>query len=669
MMALSREQLAFFVQHGYLVLRPTVAGGADLHTAIFEGASRLDADDELGNNCLPLLPELREVLAAPELRGALSTLLGEDYVLMPHRHCHLQDAGSPGQPFHRDSYFSFEQFRHHLPMEVMVNYYPQPVRPQMGPTALLPGSHYHRGTRFRGAMEFQPGGWGDALEEELMTTDEPGVCVVMHYHLWHRATNRDLDGPLPQLPPRWMFKLQFRRVMPFRAEDSARLLPCQAAAGTNPYAALCISGSGCELPALLQAVKRDARTAWIESHASIWAAVWAALTGETMPRDVEKVNPCMQVEAAQDGLAADVATSTMPQTLVVLGARLASEETPLAERFETTHAIVLGCACGLWPTEAVVAAVLPVLRQIHRLHEDRPPVASKSPRSSAAEDNPTGEVPMQPRSAEVYSGSKEEVRAGVKLSRWGAAEALALKMWLGHGSPAPDRHVAAGDLRWFAVAALHGLSAPLAPQSPDGAALQELVAGALVGEDVEPLLGDWRLEGVLALGVALPPAEAVEALAPLLTLNEPRVQLHAAMALYTAGVRCNAPAHEEWHAAAEKAQLSTKLIEGVHFWAADFAPFAREKLLQELKRRRREGAEKVRGPLQPHDGGGRYALAEMLRCLGRFGSREAALRAAELTGADAEALCAGEEVVWRGRFVRFVESQWLCPITSSFSPF
>ena len=43
----------------------------------------------LGNNCLPMLPELRDVfLTSGRVGGALQSLLGKDFVINNHRHMH-----------------------------------------------------------------------------------------------------------------------------------------------------------------------------------------------------------------------------------------------------------------------------------------------------------------------------------------------------------------------------------------------------------------------------------------------------------------------------------------------------------------------------------------------------------------------------------------------------
>merc|ERR1719387_1829780 len=132
-------------------------------------------------------------------------------------------------------------------------YYPQAVSPLMGPTAVVPGSQYSRAGRFAG------GGWSRAgptcgtpppnvqANERHVITGQPGVCVFMHYHLWHRGT-KQLGGAA--VPPRFMFKFQFRRTRPFLPTPQALR---GALGGPNPFLA--------SEPA---------------------AAVWATLAGETL---------------------------------------------------------------------------------------------------------------------------------------------------------------------------------------------------------------------------------------------------------------------------------------------------------------------------------------------------------------------------------------------------
>ena len=113
--------------------------------------------------------------------------------------------------------------------------------------------------------------------------------------------------------------------------------------------------------------------------------------------------------------------------------------------------------------------------------------------------------------------------------------------------------------------------------------------------------------------------------------------------------------------AAVELKVDDALVGIVEYWTQDFAVKARHRLKESLKKRKQ--------PVVLDDSGGRYTLAEALRCLGRFGAKAAAQRAISVSGADPDMLCDSSEDAWRKRFQCFVERQWFCPITSPFSPF
>ena len=54
-----------------------------------------------GNNLLPLIPELQQVLDHPRVRGTLASILGPEYSTHPHRHCHLNPPEARGRSFTR----------------------------------------------------------------------------------------------------------------------------------------------------------------------------------------------------------------------------------------------------------------------------------------------------------------------------------------------------------------------------------------------------------------------------------------------------------------------------------------------------------------------------------------------------------------------------------------
>jgi hypothetical protein len=67
-----------------------------------------------GNNILPMIPELQEIYDSPKVRGALKSILGEDYMMHPHRHPHSNPPGFRTQRWHQDSYWGFYKQRHHV---------------------------------------------------------------------------------------------------------------------------------------------------------------------------------------------------------------------------------------------------------------------------------------------------------------------------------------------------------------------------------------------------------------------------------------------------------------------------------------------------------------------------------------------------------------------------
>ena len=143
-----------------------------------------------GNNLLPLIPELQQILDHPRVHGTLASILGPDYAIHPHRHCHLNPPGSEGQKLHKDA----RSTCHHRTRDAMVMYYPQDVTEDMGPTAVVPESQYHH-TCLDGP-----------LGPELPICGEAGTVTVLHYDLWHRAM------PNRSTKKRFMMKFLFTRL-------------------------------------------------------------------------------------------------------------------------------------------------------------------------------------------------------------------------------------------------------------------------------------------------------------------------------------------------------------------------------------------------------------------------------------------------------------------------
>ena len=190
---LTDEQMRDFIINGYVKVKPDFP--PSFHQNIYE---QLDAMFEqtgnLGNNVLPLIPEMQDIFDHPTVHGAMQGVLGPDYVLHPHRYCHYNPEGSDGQGFHKDTYEGDEQIRRHRCRWTMAFYYPQDVTEDMGPTAVLPGSQYYE--------------TGDSAHQQpdLSLCGEAGTVTIVHYDLWHRATPNQSDKK------RYMVKFLFSRL-------------------------------------------------------------------------------------------------------------------------------------------------------------------------------------------------------------------------------------------------------------------------------------------------------------------------------------------------------------------------------------------------------------------------------------------------------------------------
>ena len=95
---LDDAQMSAFVVDGYVVLRPAELSQA-VHATLFEEAKELYDEvrrvggatthlQYLGDNLLARIPALQDVLNTPTVTGALTSILGEGYVLHPHHFVH-----------------------------------------------------------------------------------------------------------------------------------------------------------------------------------------------------------------------------------------------------------------------------------------------------------------------------------------------------------------------------------------------------------------------------------------------------------------------------------------------------------------------------------------------------------------------------------------------------
>ena len=194
---LSDAEMQRFLVDGYLVLRPELPDG--FHRRVYDRLGEvIGRAGNPFNNILPLVPELGRVFGHPQVAGALASILGDDYYLHMHRHCHDRAPGGGAQRLHKDSLYNSRYAvdgnrRHHHARWVMAFYYPQDTDEEMGPTAIVPRSQY--------LLEQQH------ETDEIHLTGPAGTVVIVHYDIWHRAA-----GTVSAVRNRYMVKFLFTRM-------------------------------------------------------------------------------------------------------------------------------------------------------------------------------------------------------------------------------------------------------------------------------------------------------------------------------------------------------------------------------------------------------------------------------------------------------------------------
>lgn len=183
---LTDEEMHQFLVDGFLILQPTVPVGT--HETIDEKFTWLvEHETNPGNNILPRLPELNLVLESPEVRGAIISLLGLNYLIHPHRYWHYKKpsemdpddqekiwaqvmAGS-----HQDSYSPSRQPKSHHLRYARFMYYSHDVEEIHGPTHVIPGSHFHAGIA------------DEDRAREIPVIGPAGTVFLSHFELGHAA--------------------------------------------------------------------------------------------------------------------------------------------------------------------------------------------------------------------------------------------------------------------------------------------------------------------------------------------------------------------------------------------------------------------------------------------------------------------------------------------------
>lgn len=173
---LTDVEMARFLVNGYHLVEPELPAG--LNEGIAEQLDRLTVNP--GDAITEASPGLWQVLEHPSVTGALVSLLGREYTVNPHRHWHCKLPGSGHMQWHQDS----TNDRNTQINRLLGLYYPRAVTAEMGPTVIVPGTHFRNAPTDRMATYSN-------IRGQVALTVAAGTVAFTHYDLWHgTASNR-----------------------------------------------------------------------------------------------------------------------------------------------------------------------------------------------------------------------------------------------------------------------------------------------------------------------------------------------------------------------------------------------------------------------------------------------------------------------------------------------
>lgn len=468
---LNDEQMRDFIVNGYVTVKADLS--RSFHETIYRKTQELTAKEgNLGNNILPRVPELQAVFEEPAVRGALSSILGENYVMHSHRHPHQNRPHSDGQGFHKDSYWGYQKVRHHRPRWAMAFYYPQDSPDEIGPSAVLPGTQYYS-TRI-----------GENNDGELPLSGEAGTITIIHFDLWHRAMANHTDKT------RYMMKFQFIRMDEPQAPE---------------WNTTDLSWKSVD--------SHQASNAASFTHEGTWRHVWNWMTGESNgPRNPEKTtqpangNLTQRIEALGDNNPS--VRSRTADELGMLGEAAAEAIPMLLQALRDGYEPV--CLNAAYALGAIGAPAVPNLIEI--LSDANGPTRRMAAYALAAVG-----APAVPALSEALGHAEDTVRieACYALAQIGSAAAPAIPALM--GCPKDD----CAEVRRYSAEAFGNIGASAAPAVP---VLIDMLAH---DEDAQT-----RFESALALAQIGPASsDAIPILTTALTDENRYVQDNAIHAL------------------------------------------------------------------------------------------------------------------------------------------
>ena len=200
-----------FASRGLVVLAPESLGvPAAVHERIYQREKQAVG---AGERVTPeLIPDVLEVINAPGLVAACNQLVGKNWAIVPFTHNAPFTSGGRDQHWHKDDNgpFNGRKQRHHQAVQIEMLYYPQAVCEDMGPTAIVPYSHYwtfnheENHDNFAGADHLDFAYHLSGMEGQLVSgpTSQYDPSDIVHRRTAHdvrlREAVTDLKWPLVQ---------------------------------------------------------------------------------------------------------------------------------------------------------------------------------------------------------------------------------------------------------------------------------------------------------------------------------------------------------------------------------------------------------------------------------------------------------------------------------------
>ncbi|MEM7365629.1 MAG: HEAT repeat domain-containing protein, partial [Pseudomonadota bacterium] len=200
---LTDDQVQRYIVDGFLVLDCDVA--RDIHDHITQELRHClqQESPHPGDNVLPRIPALNNILECPVVVGAMTSLLGPDYAWAPHRFPHNSepvsrtDRESAFDPFdnapamgpgsvsgagwHQDGHSRAGRSRWHTFRAVNMFYFPHDTPLEMGPTRLLAGTHLY--ATLRGVKE----------DQVVWQARSAGTIVIADFDVGHAGSPNRSD--------------------------------------------------------------------------------------------------------------------------------------------------------------------------------------------------------------------------------------------------------------------------------------------------------------------------------------------------------------------------------------------------------------------------------------------------------------------------------------------